>query len=282
MTRPAFVAPGVVTAFCPKPTSHTGVVVMVAAKGDGVVVLDSGMADRMPGALGPALDLLGATTADVRAVLSTHGHRDHTGGSRALRDASGALTFFSADDEALAGFAPDVPVADGDVISSGDLRFEVVTTPGHTAGSVCFYEPTLKLLVAGDGVQGVGSARKLPVYYESGTRYRASLRKLLTLEIDTLVVGHPLAWRGANTHVFTGAQCHELLEDSYAAAEVIRAAVASVVTSVGAHPAPHRAALAVLATSPIFDHFDPGDPVEEDTEATLDSELRDLAGTAVR
>jgi len=36
------------------------------------------------------------------------------------------------------------------VISTGDLRSEVMHTPGHTEGSICLHFPTESLLIAGD------------------------------------------------------------------------------------------------------------------------------------
>jgi glyoxylase-like metal-dependent hydrolase (beta-lactamase superfamily II) len=44
---------------CPKPGSFTGVVTMVAVKGERALVINSGLSDHMPAALLPALDALG-------------------------------------------------------------------------------------------------------------------------------------------------------------------------------------------------------------------------------
>ena len=41
-------------------------------------------------------------------------------------------------------------VGDGDVIEVGDLRFEVIETPGHSRGGLCFYERTYGVLFSGD------------------------------------------------------------------------------------------------------------------------------------
>jgi glyoxylase-like metal-dependent hydrolase (beta-lactamase superfamily II) len=41
-------------------------------------------------------------------------------------------------------------VKDADQINVGDYRFQCVTTPGHSAGHTCLYEPTSRLLLAGD------------------------------------------------------------------------------------------------------------------------------------
>ena len=42
------------------------------------------------------------------------------------------------------------PVAQGDIIEVGELKFEVLETPGHTRGGVCFYERAEGVLFSGD------------------------------------------------------------------------------------------------------------------------------------
>lgn len=43
-------------------------------------------------------------------------------------------------------------LADGDEFSGNDYRLKVIHTPGHTAGSVCLYEPDRKILFSGDNM----------------------------------------------------------------------------------------------------------------------------------
>ena len=43
-------------------------------------------------------------------------------------------------------------LADGDVYHNGSYRFRVITTPGHDDWHICLYEPTAKILIAGDHV----------------------------------------------------------------------------------------------------------------------------------
>lgn len=90
---------------------------------------------------------------DVKYIVATHGHGDHVGGVKALRDKTGATYCINQKDEAEAmtagedgpfGFAYDdnAPKADmylheHDTISVGDATFEVVETPGHTPGGIC-------------------------------------------------------------------------------------------------------------------------------------------------
>ena len=50
----------------------------------------------------------------------------------------------------LPGIEAFVGTKEGDIIEAGDLRFEVIETPGHSVGGLCFLERNGKLLVSGD------------------------------------------------------------------------------------------------------------------------------------
>ncbi|BDG07426.1 MBL fold metallo-hydrolase [Anaeromyxobacter paludicola] len=77
-----------------------------------------------------------AAGAEVRAILHTHGHADHSGGSAALRERLGAPVVAHAADAAW--FAPDRDLAGEGELRFGALALEVVAAPGHTPGSVLF------------------------------------------------------------------------------------------------------------------------------------------------
>jgi len=87
-------------------------------------------------------------------ILLTHGHADHIAATERLREAFGAKVHIHSADayrleqpdvgEAVyvgtkfGPFQADETVEQGDVIQAAGLRFEVLHTPGHTEGGVCY------------------------------------------------------------------------------------------------------------------------------------------------
>ena len=75
-------------------------------------------------------------TPHVVLIVTTHQHHDHWQALAALAGATGAPTAASAVDGAALPLAPEVVLADGDVITVGELSFEVIGLVGHTPGAV--------------------------------------------------------------------------------------------------------------------------------------------------
>lgn len=100
------------------------------------------------------------------AVLLTHAHLDHIFGVRKLLDIYDIPVYMNPADKVILEynkelakrFGIDIPdssfstvdISDGDILELAGLRFEVITTPGHTPGSVCYYERDGKALFTGD------------------------------------------------------------------------------------------------------------------------------------
>lgn len=105
---------------------------------------------------------------DVEAIWITHGHLDHAGGAMDLKDALGVdIIGPHADDAPLLqnlknqgerfGFSeplrdciPDRFLTEGEVVSFGDHRFEVLHCPGHAPGHVVFYNREAGFAHVGD------------------------------------------------------------------------------------------------------------------------------------
>ena len=131
-----------------------------------------------------------ARAANVRRVLTTHGHWDHIQAVTAARDAGIDVGVGPADAGMLPGY--DFVVADEDVITVGDLRLHALHTPGHTAGSVCFTLEGWPILFSGDTLfpGGPGATQSPSAFAEI---IRSLDNRLLPLPEDTLVLpGHGL------------------------------------------------------------------------------------------
>jgi hydroxyacylglutathione hydrolase len=147
--------------------------------------------------------LLAAAGKRPVAVLATHGHYDHIGGVRDLCGDSLPLYIHKDDEPALtdarawgSGFdAPPVgrpadtrTVSDGEVIDHAGFELEVLHTPGHTPGSVCFrFDASI---FSGDLVF-LGSIGRSDFPNSSEEQMRASLVRFLALPDDVAVYpGH--------------------------------------------------------------------------------------------
>jgi hydroxyacylglutathione hydrolase len=101
--------------------------VYLLAEGADAVLVD-------PGDPVIALGLAAVHGVHPAALLHTHGHPDHSGGSAALRARIGARVLGHSADAAW--FAPDEDLAGRAEVSVGALRLRVHEAPGHTPGSV--------------------------------------------------------------------------------------------------------------------------------------------------
>jgi glyoxylase-like metal-dependent hydrolase (beta-lactamase superfamily II) len=83
-------------------------------------------------------------------ILITHRHMDHTGALKRLKDELDvSVAAHIADAESLP-IQADMLLEDGNIVSFGNITLEVLHTPGHSPGSVCFL--TGSILLAGDTI----------------------------------------------------------------------------------------------------------------------------------
>ena len=141
------------------------------------------------------LDYMEDNHLQCKAIMLTHGHFDHTGAVRALMEETGAPLHMHLADCGSGHHRFDAPDGtyfydDGDCVNVGALEFHVIATPGHTPGGVCYYFEDDKLLLSGDTLFN-GSIGRTDFPGGSMTQMVESLRKLMTLPEDTLVIpGH--------------------------------------------------------------------------------------------
>ena len=115
------------------------------------VVIDPGPDDARH--LTSVRDLVVGRGAAVASIVLTHGHADHSAGAASFAAMTGAPVRAMAAAHRLGGEG----LTDGDVISAGGLRLEVVATPGHTSDSLSFVLPADGAVLTGDTVLGRGS-----------------------------------------------------------------------------------------------------------------------------
>lgn len=159
----------------------------------------------------------GRRKEDIRWVLNTHCHVDHSMADRKFQQLGAEIIVHEADADAiekgtqvtafylLKGLTafPRCPVgrrvADGEELELGQQRLRVIHTPGHTPGSVCFLLEVdgKNLLFSGDTVLYDGRLGWQGNPYADNQQYLASLRKLATftwngaaVEWDMLLPGH--------------------------------------------------------------------------------------------
>ena len=90
-------------------------------------------------------------------------------------------------------WVPEINVLqDGDEIIAGNYSFQCVSTPGHSMGHTCLYEPNKKILVAGDHIL-IDITPNIQCWSEEQNPlqdYLVSLDKVYDLEVDLVLPGH--------------------------------------------------------------------------------------------
>ncbi len=183
--------------------------------GDQPTLIDCGSEFAVPRIVSN-LAQIGLAPTDIGQVIATHADYDHIHGFHSLREMNPNIClrihradlpvvheadayrtasyvygrpFIRLDDPCLLPFDP------GDMIPAGDTVVEVISTPGHTEGSVCLLGEIdgRKVLFAGDTVGG--SMRRLEgatieAWVEAARSWEASLRTLSGRDFDWVLNGH--------------------------------------------------------------------------------------------
>ncbi len=164
--------------------------------GDGLILIDPGYADSLY-LIVHSMHSLGFAPTDIRYIINTHWHWDHTEATAQLAHLSGAETLIGFEDaeKAKKYFIPDILIRDGDTLTLGNTVIRFVETPGHTKGTLSFFfDAEEKGKTYRVGMFGGAGANTLAAgkfdYPEAREGYRASLHRLMEEKVDVMLGNH--------------------------------------------------------------------------------------------
>jgi len=180
------IAPGVRRLTAPNPGMMTGPGTNSYLIGsDQIVVID-------PGPMIEAhLEKL-AAVGNIRWILATHTHPDHSPGATELAKMTGAVTIGMPPPQGPhqdQTFHPDRSPADGEWLDCPDFAVQFLHTPGHASNHVCFLLREYGWLFTGDHVMN-GSTVVIDPPDGDMLDYLASLRRLRCMPISGIGPGH--------------------------------------------------------------------------------------------
>jgi len=148
---------------------------------------------------------LAKSELNVKYLINTHGHFDHVGANKRMKEVTGAKLAIHPEDEpmfkelshsaSMFGLtAQNSPPADillkhGDEISFGEINLKVIHTPGHSKGGICLY--TKGHLFSGDTLFAGSIGRTDLPGGDYDTLISSIKNNLLSLDDKTIVyTGH--------------------------------------------------------------------------------------------
>jgi metallo-beta-lactamase class B len=190
-----------------------GIAVYVIKTSDGLILMDTAV-PQVTGMIKDNIAKLGFKVADIKYILNSHAHFDHTGGFAELKKETGAQLIAGERDKPLleGGYYPgdekdtdisftpvkvDRAVKEGDKVTLGDATLIAHDTPGHTPGCTS-WEMTAKegdkdrdVLFFCSGTVALNRLVGEPTYPGIVDDYRATFAKAKAMKIDVLLGPHP-------------------------------------------------------------------------------------------
>lgn len=145
---------------------------------------------------------------NLLALLNTHAHLDHVMGNTFIKETYGVDSYLhekdiptlnmAAGSAALYGMdlfevppQPDHLIKEGEILTFGEMQFEVIFGPGHAPGHVAFYMKKEKLLINGDILfKGSYGRVDLPGGDFEALKHSITQKLFLLPEDTTVLTGH--------------------------------------------------------------------------------------------
>ena len=165
-----------------------------------------------------SIEKLGFKVTDIKYLVNTHAHIDHTGGLAEMKQASGAQMVAGEADKPLleGGYYPgaqedtalafppvkvDRTVREGDTVSVGDVTLTARETPGHSPGCTSWEfvvkdgDATRSVLIFCSGTVALNRLVGNPTYSGIVTDYRKTFARARDMKVDVLLAPHPEMYR---------------------------------------------------------------------------------------
>lgn len=172
--------------------------------GDGLIMIDNGYEENAA-MIVDSMNILGLDIKDVKIIIHSHGHGDHTWATPELVKLSGATVYMNEADVMYLkdGQKVDVFVKDGDIISLGNTEILCLETPGHTLGTLSFFfnvdyngKTYRAAMFGGAGTNQLKKAYLLNKhkiclsYFQRGMFFK-SIERLKKERVDIVLGNHP-------------------------------------------------------------------------------------------
>ena len=190
-----------------------GIAVYVIKTPQGLILMDTAM-PQSTGMIKDNIVKLGFKVSDIKVILNTHAHLDHTGGFAEIKKETGAQLVAGERDKPLleGGYYPgdeknadlafspvkvDRTVKEGDKVTLGDVTLTAHATPGHSPGctswemSVKDGDQNREVLFFCSGTVALNRLVGQPTHPGIVDDYRATFSKAKAMKIDVLLGPHP-------------------------------------------------------------------------------------------
>lgn len=181
---------------------------------DRIGIIDTGFENTPEELVFPLIKEQGRTSSEINLIINTHRDGDHVKGNQAFKSHTEA-TIMAHHLEAEAIPSVDKTFKEDDTLHIGDRSFKVIHTPGHRPGAVCLFDEKNKLLVTADSVCGT----REDLIRMDKEIYIKSLKGLLDLDVETMIMSHPFDPAGKN--ILKSPEIEEMIKASIEIAEKI-------------------------------------------------------------